>query len=51
MYIFQYPENQSMTSTPQKDAIVFILDVCPSLWRTSSVAEKCKKLINSKIFS
>ncbi len=41
----KYPVNQSrfaMATTPQKDAIVFILDVNPSLWETKSTANSGK---------
>lgn len=42
MYLFNlYPEI-TMASTPQKDAIVFILDVNPSLWQIKSESENGK---------
>lgn len=37
----------NMTTTPQKDTIVFILDVNPSLWEAKSAANSGK--INDKI--
>lgn len=43
MYLFNlYPES-IMASTPQKDAIVFILDVNPSLWQIKSESTNGKK--------